>query len=98
MPTFDRDNLPDEVTVELLDAANAGVESFRVRKSPSIALKDPITSYRQANLIRVYIQAHIRRCLAYIDGGLAEYKAGRSLVTYSCARSIYEDVAVICDF
>jgi hypothetical protein len=53
---------------------------------------------RTANLVRSYIQAHIRRCIEYIEAGHAEFYAGRCLVTYACTRANYENVAAFCDF
>jgi len=53
---------------------------------------------RTRNLVRSYIQAHIRRSLTFIEGGHAEFYSGRSLVADACARANYENVAAFCDF
>jgi hypothetical protein len=63
-----------------------------------IVIKEPPTGFRLSNLVRMYTQAYIRRCLTFVDGGKAEHAAGRYLLTEQCSRSIYETVASYYDF
>ena len=49
-------------------------------------------------MIRCYIQAHVRRCIMFLDAGVAEIEAGRPLVADLCTRAIYESIATFCDF
>jgi hypothetical protein len=51
-----------------------------------------------SNRIRIFVQSHIRRCLAFVDGGLAEYNADRPIITDQRSRAIYENVAALNDF
>lgn len=98
MPVFDRSNTPPEATKELVDGINAIIVGFRAMKIDSIQMAGPKSGSWYRNLIQVYVQAHLRRVLTFIDAGHAELKAGRSLVTEMCSRSIYEGVACFCDF
>ncbi len=39
-----------------------------------------------------------RRCLTFVEAGVAEPDASRSLAAELCTRAIYESTATICDF
>ena len=65
---------------------------------PQIVLPEPGTGLRVPNLVRCYLQAHVRRCLAFVEAGAAELDAGRPLAAELCTRAIYENAATICDF
>lgn len=96
MSLFDPDIIPAECgTPDYIDAVNKLIELLRARKVLSISL---VGVERTRNLVRSYIQAHIRRCLTFIEGGHAEFYSGRSLVADACARANYENVAAFCDF
>lgn len=66
--------------------------------SEKLFLPERPLGLRLLNLVRGYLQAHLRRMLTFIDGGHAEYLAGRPLMTELASRAIYENVATICDF
>jgi hypothetical protein len=92
MTLFDRNRtLDDDLTPEFVDATNAVVERLRTRLAREITLGAPGSS------VRCYLQAHLRRCLIFVDGGVAELEAGRPLVTEMCTRALYENIATICD-
>jgi hypothetical protein len=96
MSLFDPNIIPAECgTPDYIDAVNKVVELLRARKVLSISL---VGVERTCNLVRSYIQAHIRRCLTFIEGGHAEFYSGRSLVADACIRANYENVAAFCDF
>ena len=96
MSLFDPNIIPAECgTPDYIDAVNKVIELLRARKVLSISL---LGVERTRNLVRSYIQAHIRRCLTFIEGGHAEFYSGRSLVADACARANYENVAAFCDF
>jgi hypothetical protein len=86
---------PECGTPEYVSGVNEVIERLRAFKVASLSLAGPGTTH---NLVRSYIQAHIRRCLEFIEGGYAEYYAGRSLAADACARANYENVAAFCDF
>lgn len=98
MLPFDRDKLPYGLTAEVVDGANAAIAKLSVRQIGEIRLAEPPHGYRVSNKIRLYIQCIIRRCLISVEGGIAEYNAGRPLITDQCSRSIYENVAAFLDF
>jgi hypothetical protein len=96
MPLFDPNIIPAECgTPEDITGVNAVIDRLRERRVPSLSVAGPP---RTANLVRSYIQAHIRRCIEHIEAGHAEFYAGRCLVTHACARANYENVAAFCDF
>jgi hypothetical protein len=98
MAEFDPAKTPYSLSPVLVEAANQAVGQLRARKVSSIVIKEPPTGYRLSNLVRMYTQAYIRRCLTFVDGGMAEHEADRFLLTEQCSRSIYETVASYYDF
>jgi hypothetical protein len=96
MPLFDLP--PDQqygLAPDFVAGVNGVIERFR---SSTIASLSITGAERTANLIRAYSQAHIRRCVEFIEGGYAEFRAGRCLAAQACARANYENVASFCDF
>jgi hypothetical protein len=98
MAEFDPGKTPYGLSPVLVDAANQAVDQLRRRKVAAIAIKEPPAGFRLSNLVRMYTQAYIRRCLTFVEGGMAEHAAGRFLLTEQCSRSIYETVASYYDF
>jgi hypothetical protein len=96
--TFDRNKLPSNTPIEWVDAVNEGIERLRARKLAEINTDKPTHFEFVGRWIDVYLQTHIRRGLSLIDGGLAELKAGRTIVTAFCARALLEDAAVVWSF
>jgi hypothetical protein len=93
---FDPAVAPDEAfTPELIAGVNGVIDRLNALKVESLSVAG---SARTSNLVRCYIQAHIRRCLTFVEGGHAAFCAGRSLVADACARANYENVAAFCDF
>jgi hypothetical protein len=95
MALFDESHLPPEMSLELLHGVNAIIARLRGKLVKEIVLPEGL---RVPNLVRGYLQAHLRRMLTFLDGGLAEYVAGRPLMTDLATRAIYENVASLCDF
>lgn len=98
MPLFDRNHTESDVPADIIDVANFVYEQLKARKVTEIALAEPGTGLRVPNLVRSYLQAHLRRCLTFVEAGAAEIGAGRPLVAELCSRALYENVATICDF
>jgi len=98
MPTFDVNKVPYGLEPILVEGANHAVASLRARRVSEIMLPEAPDGFLLNNKVRTFIQAHIRRCLTFIEGGLAEYHAGRPLITDQCSRAIYENVAAFHDF
>ena len=95
---FDRNKITPEIPSQAIDMANAVVERLRNRKVPQIVLPEAGTGLRVCNLVRCYLQAHVRRCLIFIEAGAAELDLDRPLAAELCTRAIYENAATICDF
>jgi hypothetical protein len=98
MPLFDRNNPPAEFTGEMIDEINALVERLRAMKTDAIVLAEPATAFRLSNMVRCYVQAHIRRSLVFLEAGVAEIEAGRHLAAELCTRAVYESIASFRDF
>jgi hypothetical protein len=62
------------------------------RSTVSLSLR-PKSGFRASNVIRVYCQAHLRRCLVLFDSAYGLFFAGNGLVSLMCVRAIYETVA-----
>lgn len=97
MPTFNRADTTWGVSLDLIDIANIAVEKIAARKVSEVPIRD-VGGHTLAGLIRTYLQAHIRRMLTFIQAGVAELAAGRSLIANQCIRAIYENVACLCDY
>jgi hypothetical protein len=98
MPTFDKSQCPPGTPDEVLQLVNLVIDKLRARLGHQINLPEPPTGIRVLNLVRGYLQAHLRRLLTFLDGGYDEYHAGRPLMTELATRAIYENVATLCDF
>jgi hypothetical protein len=98
MVLFDESQLPPEVSPELMNGVNAVVARLRGKLVKEIVLPEGPLGLRVPNLVRGYLQAHLRRLLTFLDGGHGEYLAGRPLMTELATRAIYENVASLCDF
>jgi hypothetical protein len=81
MPMFERSQFPPEFPDVLCHEVNALIDRLRARLVERIDLPEPPTGTRLFNLIRAYLQAHLRRALTFLDGGYAELNAGRPLMT-----------------
>ena len=98
MATFDRNNLPTDTPIGWVDEVNRGIDQLRARKVPRIKFESPSHLEFCAHWIEIYLQTFIRRGLSLIDGGVAEIKAGRTLVAAFCARALLEDSALLSSF
>jgi hypothetical protein len=92
---FDRDALPSDITSDTVDRTNVLLAALRARKIDWLPIESDTRIGVLTNWAKAYLQAHIRRALSFVDGGLAEYRAGRTIITALCARALLEDAAVI---
>jgi hypothetical protein len=95
---FDRNHLPSDTPVEWVDAVNVGIGRLRARKVPKLRFESQTHIAFCARWIEIYLQTLIRRGLCLIDSGLAEIKAGRTLIAAFCARGLLEDAALLWSF
>ena len=98
MPLFNKSDCPPEMPEELLSALNDCIDLLRTKLVDHVVLAEPPLRLHAPNLARCYIQAHLRRILMFVDGGCAEFRAGRPLMTEMASRAIYENVATFCDY
>jgi len=89
-------NLPP--TPELLHGVSVVIARLRGRLVKEIVLPEGPLGLHVPNLVRSYLQGHLRRMLAFLEGGQSEWVAGRPLMTELATRAIYENVATVCDF
>ncbi|QIP05984.1 hypothetical protein [Bradyrhizobium symbiodeficiens] len=99
MPLFDHATFTDgNIDRETIDSANAIVDHVRSLLVDQIDTRGPTLGYTVAAYANSYFQAHMRRALEFLDGGMEELENGRALITAACARSILESVACFHDF
>jgi hypothetical protein len=98
VPTFNPDDVPGTTPREWVDAINYAIPRLKARKVPELSLNVPTRSEFLERWIKTFLQTHIRRGLSLIDGGLAELKAGRTIITAFCARALLEDAALLWHF
>jgi hypothetical protein len=99
MPLIDPKLIPAEVLRRTnVDRLNALYDRLEARKVDKIVIPEPPSGFRPSNLIRVYCQAHLRRCLVLARSGYGLFFLEDGLVSLMCARAIYESVAVFSAF
>jgi hypothetical protein len=81
-----------------VDGLNAVYDRLTARLVDQIKLPEPSSAFRASNLIRVSLQAHLRRILQLTEAAFSEFFDGRGIVAIMCARGIYESVATVTDF
>ncbi len=81
-----------------VDQLNAVHARLTARMVDQITIPEPGSGFRASNLIRVYLQAHMRRMLQLVEGAFVEFFDGRGVVAIMCARGLYEGLATITDF
>lgn len=95
---FDRSRLPpDSDLLQDLDGTNKAIADMRSILRETVPLgTDMVTMLHE--LAECYFQAHIRRALQFLDGGMHALDAGYGLIALACARSLYESAACVKDF
>jgi hypothetical protein len=94
MLTFDPSKASSDIKPWEIDNANSGIAVLHSRKVDSVALDSPSQLERVGHWIDTYVQAHIRRAISLIEGGISEINAGRPLTAAFSARALMEDAAV----
>jgi hypothetical protein len=77
---------------------NAVFDRLSTRMVDQIRLPEPGSGFRASNLIRVYLQSHLRRMLQLTEAAFTEFFDGRGVVAIMCARGLYEGLATVSDF
>lgn len=83
---------------EHVDDINRAIADVRAHLADEIKV-DPELSHMSVFVdAQRYLQAHVRRALMFLDGGLHALQGGYGLVAIACVRSVYESTACIYDF
>jgi len=86
--------MPDNI----LSITNEAIERLQAKLLDRVVIGEPPKGLYAPALARCFIQAHLRRMLMFVEGGCAEFRAGRPLMTEMATRAIYENVAAFCDY
>jgi hypothetical protein len=89
---------PDIASRQQVDKLNAVHARLTARMVNQITIPEPGSGFRASNLIRIYLQAHMRRMLQLVEGAFVEFFDGRGVVAIMCARGLYESLATVTDF
>lgn len=81
-----------------IDRLNNVFDRLSARKVNQLTIPEPGSGFRVSNLIRVYLQAHLRRMLQITEAAFVEFFDGRGVVAIMCARGLYESLATVTDF
>jgi hypothetical protein len=95
---FDVRNLPENTPIEWAQAVNAGVVQLKARKVAIVTYDEPTHTRYCCRWVSIFLQAHIRRGLSFLESGAREIKKGRPLVAALCSRALLEDAAVLWSF
>ncbi|MET4203693.1 hypothetical protein [Bradyrhizobium sp. LA6.12] len=98
MPLFKKSDCPPEMPDEILWAVNQCIDDLQAKLVDQVILAEPPLRLGAPNLARCFMQAHLRRMLMFVEGGYAEFHAGRPLMTEMASRALYENVATLCDY
>ncbi|QDL97939.1 hypothetical protein FLL57_11720 [Rhodopseudomonas palustris] len=96
---FDKTQISSDTAMfDQIDAINLYIDRVRQTLKDSVNM-DPLDD---VSMIRgqaeVFFQAHIRRALAFLDGGKHALDAGHGLIALTAVRCLYESAACVHDF
>lgn len=77
---------------------NEAFDRLSAKLVAEIKIPEPVSGFRASNLIRVYLQSHLRRMLQLTEAALNEFFDGRGVPAILCARGLYEGLATVTDF
>jgi hypothetical protein len=93
-PLFDPAYVPADVLSPAgVAEVNAVVERLRTGLFDRVEFQEPISRFRVSNMVRVYSQSHLRRCLQLIEAAHHLVYAGQGLAALMIIRGLYETVA-----
>ena len=96
---FDKSRLSsDDAMYKHVEDINSAISAVRSRLSNEINTSGPNWNFWILTYARRYLQAHMRRALMFLDGGMHALDGGYGLVAITCARSLDELAACIYDF
>jgi hypothetical protein len=95
---FEVRNLPEDTPIEWAQAVNIGVMRLKARKVTIITYDEPTHIRYCCRWVSIFLQAHIRRGLSFLESGAREIKKDRPLVAALCSRALLEDAATLWGF
>lgn len=99
MPLIDPTLIPARVlSRKHVNELNALYDRLEARKVEKIVVPEKPSGFRPSNLVRVFCQSHLRRCLVLARSAYGLFFIENSLVSLIAIRAIYETVAVFCAF
>jgi hypothetical protein len=99
MPLIDPALIPARVlSRKRVDELNALYDRLEARRVDKIIVPESPSGFRPSNLVRVYSQSHLRRCLVLARSAYGLFFIENGLVSLMAVRAIYETVAVFCAF
>lgn len=96
---FNKDEIPSDTPMfSYIDAINLSIRRVRASLKDHVdndSIEDTAMIQSQAG---IFLQAHVRRALAFLDGGKHALDSGHGLVALTSIRCLYESAACIHDF
>jgi hypothetical protein len=98
-PMFDKTQIPpDTAMFEHIDAINQSINRVRSALKDNVEM-DPLDDVSMVRgQAEIFFQSHLRRALAFLDGGKHALDAGYGLLALTAIRCLYESAACIHDF
>jgi hypothetical protein len=96
---FDKTEMPPDTPMfEHIDAINQSINRVRSALKDCVDM-DPLNDISMIQgQAEIFFQSHLRRALAFLDGGKHALDAGHGLVALTAIRCLYESAACIHDF
>jgi hypothetical protein len=89
---------PDTPMFEHIDAINLSINRVRSSLKEYIDIESIEDTAMIQSQVGIFFQAHLRRALAFLEGGKHAMDAGHGLLALTAIRCLYESAACIHDF
>jgi hypothetical protein len=96
---FDKTEIPPDTPMfEHIDAINLSINRVRSSLKEYIDIESIEDTAMIQSQVGIFFQAHLRRALAFLEGGKHAMDAGHGLLALTAIRCLYESAACIHDF
>ncbi|MDX6462934.1 MAG: hypothetical protein QOE55_6631, partial [Acidobacteriaceae bacterium] len=96
---FNKTEIPaDTPMFEHIDAIDLSINRVRSSLKEDIDIESIEDTAMIQSQVGIFLQAHLRRALAFLDGGKHAMDAGHGLLALTAIRCLYESAACIHDF
>jgi hypothetical protein len=89
---------PDTPMYEHIEAINLSINRVRSHLKEHVDIESIEDTAMIQGQVGIFLQAHLRRALAFLDGGKHAMDAGHGLLALTAIRCLYESAACIHDF